>query len=223
METLEKRRATGVSSTSAGTSSWAYPTTKRQAIQHRDNGVNVSLTRELAGNLVNFLQSMGADNELPEDHRGQVEWLNHFHMQVAVNNPLWPEEMSFEFVYAQFVNAAMYNRVELRGHNIHAFITAFRDWITQSGVEASLREKWLHTHPDHAPKQLQSAVPGETPDEIETNRIIDGLPIEAWPDSVLRGQLQTIQRIFGQLAEIMPSTTGYRKQVLQEAKKRGLV
>lgn len=226
METLEKPRVTDVSSTSGDTSNWAYPVTKRQAIDFQDDGVQVSLSKSLAGNLVNFLQSIGADNELPDDHRSQVEWLNHFHKQLAVNNPLWPEDMSFEFVYAQFVNAVMYKRVDLRGHNVHAFITAFRDWITQSGIEHTLREKWHQSHPEEAPKQLDTGIPGESLDDIEENRLIQGQQIEQWPDEVLFKQYHTIRVIVGEGKDglLEPfNLKGQMSRVIREAQKRGLV
>lgn len=218
----EKRKATSVSKRSGDTNSWRYPENRRQAISLLDEGVRVSITKNLAGNLVNFLQSIGADNELPDDHGPQVEYLNHFHNQLAVNNPIWPEDMSFEFVYAHFVNALMYNRVELRGHNIHAFITAFKNWITQQGVEDLLREKWNRNNPAPEPEKLQPAYEG-TQDEIDMNRLIEGKKVHEWPDQVIADQYEEIQLLYDEGMIDLLNAKYYATQVVKEAKKRGLV
>lgn len=137
-----------------GPSSWVYPVTKRQAISYLGQDVRVSLDGNLAENITKFLQSVGADNEIPENKADRVSWLNHFHMQLAVNNPLWPEDMSFEFIYSKFVNAIMYDRVQIKGHNVKEFIHAFKRWITQSGVMDDLRQRWYEMNPEKAPKTL---------------------------------------------------------------------
>lgn len=218
-----KQKATAESSNYDDTSS--HPENKRQAIAYRDEGIKTSLKKELRGNLVNFLQSIGADNELPYDYKSQVQWLNHFHTQLAVNNPLWPEDMSFGHVYSHFVNAIMYNRVELRGHNIHAFITAFRDWITQSGVEENLREKWNRRHPDRAPKQLQDSVYTDDQHEAEINRLIDNKPVREWSDEVIEDQYQKVMSLYDQdlFRHLEGKAKAYANIITSEAKKRGLV
>lgn len=183
METLEKPKATGGSSNSSDTNKWYCPKNKRIALSYQDEGVRIGLDNGLSGSLLNFLQTLGADNEIPEDYAAQRGWLNHFHQQVAVNNPLWPEDMDFEFVYRNFVNAVMYNRVGLKGHNVHAFITAFRDWITQSGVEHSLREKWNRMNPEKKPEQLSET--------SQSNRV-EGRPNDCfdWPPEEVKKTYQ---------------------------------
>lgn len=197
--------------------------TKQQAISYRDDQIRTSYDREMLNAIYLFLIDIGASRDIPESEGPRKAFIQRVHESLSVNNPFYPEDIPFHVVYPRFFSVVINNQVERRGNNISALVGAFKNWISNPRVTEELYETWYRIEPSAAPKQLQSAVPGETPDEIETNRIIEGQPVEKWPDSVLKEQLQTIQRIFGQLEEVMPSTSGYRKQVIQEAKNRGLV
>lgn len=153
-----------------GRNSWVYPTTKRQALSYIDQDVRISLNGNLAENITKFLQSVGADNEIPDNKADRVSWLNHFHMQLAVNNPLWPEDMSFEFVYSKFVNAIMYDRVQIKGHNVKEFIHAFKRWITQSGIIDDLRQRWYEMNPEKRPKALPMSASMSEDEKVKTDR-----------------------------------------------------
>lgn len=212
MEQIGQQKATGESVSSETSSDWQYPSTKREAIEMRDLGARISLTKNMAGNITMFLQSIGADNELPTNKADRVAWLNHFHTQLAVNNPLWPDDMSFGFVYGAFVNAIMYDRVELAGHNVHAFISAFKRWITQSGVEDNLRRRWREQNPEEAPKELT----GREPEETAEDRRVQAEGYVNFPPHVVKEQIEILSALHGGWEEALQSVSGvkcYRRRL----------
>lgn len=176
----EEQKSLKKTSQENGLTKWNFPTTKRKALDLQDLGAKTSISQALYGNLVQFFMSIGADNELPEDKSKRISYINEFHNKVAVNNPLFPEDLPFGFVYGAFVNAVMYDRVELKGHNIHAFISAFKRWITQMGVEDNLRESYYRENPEARPNKKEP----------------ESTKLEDWPDQWIKEQYETICMIF---------------------------
>lgn len=209
-----KQKETGESKISNATSEWKYPASKRRALDMQDVGVRTSITKSLAGNLVNFMQSIGADNELPTDHAKQVQWLNHFHRQLAVNNPLWPEKMDFEFVYAAFANAVIYDRVTVKGHNIHAFISAFKDFIMSEGDK--LDQDWIRKT---TPKR--EALPEKTTITTREQELKEAGLVDMPPDKVQQ-QVLLLRKLYKTEKEAlkgMPGSKSYAKRLFNTYKK----
>lgn len=187
---------------------WKFPETKREALDLQDIGARMSLTETMQFNIEQFLQDVGADNEIPTGRKEKFYFLNNWHKKVAVNNPLWPEDLPFGYVYAAFVNAIIYNRVERQGNNIQAFVKAFRTWITQGGVRDRLYQQYYKDNPDKAPKQIEKSA--------EKKYVNEDKLLNQSPEDVLK-QVNTLAKLHGTfedaISEVADNGKTYREKL----------
>lgn len=172
----------------------------------------------MMNNLVAYHQSIGADKDLPTGKRSLYGYLNRFHLQLAVKNPHWPSDLPFGFVYGAFINAVMYGKTELKGYNIKANVKAFRQWITQNGVEEQLYKAYYNSNPDKMPKQLKGREVEETEEDIQAKA--EGYV--NFPPSTVKGQIESLESIYGTAKEVImafPGAESYAKRLYNTREK----
>lgn len=185
-----------------------YPKSKGTALEYESIGAKISLSRNLLNNLVIYFRDIGSDGKLPNRKDELYDYLNDFHIKLAVKNPHWPHEMNFGFVYGAFFNAILHGHIDLNGHNVSAHLRAFKHWITGSGVEDNLRMAWLQAHPDKAPKQLTEEVT-----ETQEDREIQAQGYVNFTPEVVKQQIQTLEKIYGTYEKTLAAFPGYENYV----------
>lgn len=104
--------------------------------------------------IMNHLHSIGADNSvLSEDDDTNRKILYKWFNVLVLNNGRFPADLPIVFVLDELFNAILQQKVDLKGHNLHAHMQAFHSWIDR--YEHGLRSKhWAKMNPNHRPKAI---------------------------------------------------------------------
>ena len=126
--------------------------------------------------IVNHLHSIGADRDvLSSSKESNRQILHKWYQTLVINNPRFPRDLPIAFVLDEFSLAILQQKVELRGHNLHAHMRAFFAWM--DSYEHSLREKhWHRTNPEIRPKALpETGSRTKEQEQADNQRVADAL------------------------------------------------
>lgn len=195
MEQLKKQEATSSMKDSfellpAGAK---IPETKALAQEYLELDSKISLSRDMLNNMIMYFRDIGAEKTLPSKKEKLYEYLNHFHEQLAVKNPYWPEDLPFGYIYGAFFNRIIQGYIEINGFNIRSHSVAFRKWA-ESGNIKRLRDAYYRENEDEAKNQIESKTQKE-PDE-ETKKLKAEGYVNFSPDVVKR-QVGILKMMYG--------------------------
>lgn len=101
---------------------------KAEAVQYKNNKVFFEYDRHLLNTIFQFHTDIGASRELPTDKGQLKKYLIRLHETLSVNNPLFPEDVEFGIIYADWMVAVVYEEAKRYGNNISALARCFNDW-----------------------------------------------------------------------------------------------
>lgn len=101
---------------------------KAEALQYKGSKVFYEYDRHLLNTIFQFHTDIGASRELPTDKGQLKKYLIRLHETLSVNNPLFPEDVDFGAVYADWMVAVVYEEAKRYGNNISALARCFNEW-----------------------------------------------------------------------------------------------
>lgn len=104
--------------------------------------------------IYNHIHSIGADKQLLSEKKERNQMLfNKWFQTLVVQNSRFPTDIPVEFVLEEFFDAILQQKVEVKGFNLLAHMSAFHEYLDD--YEHELRGKWWrHQNPDQRPNAL---------------------------------------------------------------------
>jgi hypothetical protein len=171
---------------------------------------------------------IGALNELPSTTEKTESFLSDLWIHIFYENQFVPENIPGDILIKQFTKDLVAGRIERRGNNMAAIVTCLNQWVVRSEIREMLVKITRKYYPNEIPKQLPKASSlSDNVKDADSDRLVSGLDIEEWPDSVLKEQAEIIICLYNtdgtmkNLEGFKPN--GYMSRVLKESEKRGIV
>jgi hypothetical protein len=124
--------------------------------------------------IYNHIHSIGADDHVlvGKNKEKNRMILQKWFQTLVIQNQRFPTDIPVDFVLQEFFNAILQKRVELKGFNLLAHMTAFHNWL--DSCENELKGKWWRKqNPNQRPKEI--AARSEDPEEIDTDQMKESI------------------------------------------------
>lgn len=108
--------------------------TKIDVKRYRAADLKFGYDKNLLNTLYDFHQDIGAVKELPTNRADGLNYLVRLHETIAVNNPIFPDDILFDLIYADWMMDVVYERAPRKGNNISALARCFNEWYKINAI-----------------------------------------------------------------------------------------
>jgi hypothetical protein len=108
--------------------------TKIDVKRYRAADAKFGYDKTLLNLLYDFHTDIGAVKELPNSREEGLSYLVRLHETIAVNNIIFPDDVRFEKIYADWMLDVVYERAPRKGNNISALARCFNEWYKINAI-----------------------------------------------------------------------------------------
>lgn len=147
-----------------------------------DLGLRVALEPVVYDQILFSLYDLGFSKQIPNTKAEAILYITNFHVKLAINNPTFPVDTPFFFIYKTFFDWCLYSSHDRRFNSIEYIIKSFSAWIRTPQQLEKARSAYRATLPEVAPPTKELPKPRFTPEdrddllnepEEEIRRLID--------------------------------------------------
>ncbi|MBD3615848.1 MAG: hypothetical protein HUJ22_04680 [Gracilimonas sp.] len=158
-------------------------------------------TKKATNLLYRLYTKIGAIGELPENDQVARSYLNDLWIDFYLTNNLVPDDIPFPIIINEFTSQSVKGRVERKGNNQQAMITAFNGWITRQDVRSRLYQLRDQAYPQAAPQRLSDGGKEEN-EEIKKAGLVDFSP------AVVKDQIEKLEMVYGNKKDLLKAFPG---------------